>query len=158
MQAQARQQYNQLLRVVRIAVVMSCAAGVAALVGWAPSSIGGAHDNGAPLKLAAAPAQAPGATETATDPARRSADTPTRPTCAERGVTASTPQTERAGESVAAVGCGVRTNQAERTPARNQSEERVDVATLLAWHVQAHNLIQYAYQTTLSSASQTDAK
>jgi len=31
------------------------------------------------------------------------------------------------------------------------------VATLLAWHVQARDLIQYAYQTTLSRPSQVTA-
>jgi hypothetical protein len=152
----ASQRYNQLIRIVRIAVVVSCAAGIAALVGWAPSSISGASDNATPDRLSAAPAQAAGTTETATDQAQRSSDTPTRPTCAERGVIASTPEIGATDESVAVVGCGVRSNLAEGTPA--SSEERVDVATLLAWHVQAYNLIQYAYQTTLSGSPQTDAK
>lgn len=158
MEAQARQQYNQVIRVVRIAVVISCAAGIAALAGWAPSSIGGANDNAAPVRLSAAPAQSAGATEASTGQAHRATDAPTRPTCAELDVGKSTPEVERTGEAITAVGCGVRSNIAEATPASNQGDERVDVATLLAWHVQAHNLIQYAHQTTLSGPSQIVAK
>jgi hypothetical protein len=65
-------------------------------------------------------------------------------TCAELGAIALTPETGRTGEASGTVWCGVRSNLAGGTPASNQSAERVAVATFLAWHVQARNLIQYA--------------
>jgi hypothetical protein len=152
MQTQASQQHNQLGRIAGIAMVMSCAAVIATLLTWAPSSIGSANDNPAPAKLSAMPAQAAGAKQAPADPAHGSSDSPTRPTCAELG------GIEKTGESSGTVGCGVRSNLAGGTPASNQSEERLDVGTFLAWHVQARNLIQYAYQTTLSGPSRTEAK
>jgi len=36
--------------------------------------------------------------------------------------------------------------------------EQEDVATLLAWHVEARSLTQYAYQTTLTEPSRTLAE
>jgi len=144
MRTQASQQHKQQGRIpgIAIAMVVLCAAVMATVVGWVPSSIGSANDNSPPAKLSAVvPVQVGGAKEATADPGDGSRDRPTRPTCAERGV-----------------GCGVGNNVAGGTPASDQSEERVDVATFLAWHVQAHTLIQDAYQTRLSSLSQTEAR
>jgi hypothetical protein len=120
-QAQADQQHDQLLRVARIAILMSGAA----LVGWIPSSIGAANDNAAPAKLSAAQAQAGGASETATDSGHGLSDRPIGPTCAEPGVIASTPEIESTGEfrGGVAVGCGTRSNVAGGTPASSQTKE-----------------------------------
>jgi len=158
MRTQASQQHKQRGRIPGIAMVTTYAAVMVAFVAWVPFSIGSANDNAAPAKLSAVPAQAGGAKEAAADPGHGSSDRPTRPTCAELGGIASTPETQRTVEPGGIVECGVRSNLAGGTPASDQSEERVDVATFLAWHVQAHNLIQYAYQTTLSGPSRTEAK
>jgi hypothetical protein len=148
MQAQVSQWYDQLISVMRIAMVLSGSALMAAAsVGGVASSSGG-NDNAAPVQLSAAAAQAPGPTEAATDPPHGSRHSPTRPTCAEVGAMASTPEIERTGESRGTDGCGPLSTLADGAPAIDRSQERVDLATLLAWHVQAHNSIAYACQTT----------
>ena len=129
MRGQVSQRYDQLIGVMRIALILSGSTLMAAaFVGGAASSSGG-NDNAAPVQLSAAAALAHGATEAATDPAGQSSDSPARPICSERAVMASTLGTENTGEPGDAAGCGV---------GSNQNEEPVDVATLLAWHAQAY--------------------
>lgn len=158
MHTQASQQHKQRGRIPGIAMVISCAAAIAILLTWAPSTIGGANHNPAPSKVSAMPAQAAGANDGPVDRGQGSSDRPTKPICAELDGIASVQETEMTGESSGTVGCGVGSNLAGGTPASNQSEERVDVATFLAWHVQARTLAQYAYQPTLSGPSRTAAK
>ena len=128
-------------------VMMSCAA-VATLLTWARSSIGSANDNPVPIKLSAVPFQAAGAKEAPVDSRRESSERPTRPTCAELAGIASAQTIERTGESNVALGCGVRSNVAGGTQASDQIEERIDVATFLAWHSQARDSIQHVSDAT----------
>ncbi len=151
MQTPASQPHKR-CRIPGIAIV-SCAA-VATLLTWAPSSIGSANDNPVTVKLSAVPSQAAGAKDAPVDSRHESSERPTRPTCAELAGIASTQTTERTGESNVALGCGVRSNVAGGTQASDQIEERIDVATLLAWRSQARNSIQYASDATLSRPSQ----
>ena len=138
MQTQASQQYNQPGRITGIAMVMYCAAVIATLLTWAPSSIGSVNDDAAPAKLSAMPPHGVGAKEAPADPAHESSDSSTRPTCAELGEIALTQETERTGKSGGSVGCGVGSNLAGGTSAgSNRIEEQIDVGTLLAWHLQA---------------------
>ena len=156
MQTHANQQHKQRGRVPGIAMAMSRAVAIAMLLSWAPSSIGSANHDSVPARLPAVPAQTAGAKET---PAagRGSRDSTNFPICAEFRRVAATQNAERSGESTDIVGCGVSNNLAGGMPASNQSEERVDVATFLVWHVQGRNVGQYAYQTTLSGPSRTEA-
>lgn len=116
-------------------VMMSCAT-AATLLTWAPCSIGSANDNPVPVKLSAVPFQVAGAKQAPVDLRRESSERPTRPTCAELAGIASTQATERTGESNVALGCGAQNNVADGTHAGDQLEERIDVATFLAWHSQ----------------------
>ena len=158
MQAHAKRPHDQLIQVMRMAMALSWIALMAALLEGVPSSIGSANENTAAAQSSAAPPQAPGAVESAMDPVHGSSDRPARPTCADLGVIASTPEIEISGESKDTVGCGPRSNLAGGISANAQSEDRVDVATLLAWHVEAHTLIPHAQQTTVSGPSRAQAK
>jgi hypothetical protein len=145
MQTQARPQHQQLVRIAGIAIAGSCAAVIAILLDWAPFSIGGASDNPVPARLSAISVQAATAREALADRAE-STDTPTAPTCAELGGIASIEEPETFGEPRGAVGCDIMFgNLAADAPASSQS----DVEAFLAWHLQARNLIQDAYQTGL---------
>ena len=158
MQAHAKEPRDQLIQVMRIAMALSWIALMAALLEGVPSSIGSANDNIAAAQSSAAPPQAPGAAEAYMDAAQGSSDRPARPTCADLGVIASTPGIETNGKSKDTLGCGMRGTLAGRTPADKQSEDRVDVATLLAWHVEAHTLMPYAQQTVVSDPSRAQAR
>ena len=133
-------------------VVMSCTA-VATLLTWAQCSIGSANDAPVPVKPSTVPFQVAGAKEAPVDSRRESSERPTRPTCAELAGIASTRATERTGESNVALGCGVQSNLADGTRASDQLEERIEVATFLAWHSQVRDTMQYASDTTLSRPS-----
>lgn len=158
MQTQASQQPNLVGRIAGIAVVMSCAAVIATLLTWAPSSTGSDNANAAPDKVSAVPAQAGSVKQAPAEPAHGATDRPTRPTCAELGGVASTQEPDRTEDSSGTVGCGIRGDLADGGPASNQSEKRVNVATFLAWHAQARDLIRYVDQATLSGPSPTEAK
>jgi hypothetical protein len=129
--------------------VMSCAA-LATFLTWAPCSIGSANDDPMPVKLSTLPFQVAGAKQAPVDSRHESSERPIRPTCAEL---ASTRATERAGESNVPLGCGIQSNVADGTQASDQLEERIDVATFLAWHSQVRDTMQYASDTPLSRRS-----
>ena len=158
MQAHAKRPRDQLIPVMRIAMALSWIALMAALLEGVPSSIGSANENTAAAQSSAAPPQAPGAVETAMDPVHGAGDRPGRPTCAGLGVIASTPEIETNNESTDTLGCATRSNLAGGASTNKPSEDRVDVATLLAWHVEANTLIPYARQTTVSGPSQPQAR
>ena len=158
MQAHAKQPHDQLIRVMRIAMALSWIALMAALLEGVSSSIGSANDNTAAAQSSAAPPEPPGAVEAAMDAVHGSGDRPARPTCADLGVIASTPEIETSNESMDTLGCATRSHLAGGTSATKPSEDRVDVATLLAWHVEANTLIPHARQTTLSGPSQPQAR
>jgi hypothetical protein len=71
---------------------------------------------------------------------------------------ASAPEIESTGESGGTVGCAPVSTLADGAPAPDQSEERVDLATLLAWHMQAHYSSAYICQTTPPATSRRGAK
>ena len=150
MQTQVSEQCKQPGRIAGVAMVISRAAFIATLLTWAPSSIGSANDNPAPAKAWAGPAQAAGAKEATAEPGNGSGDLPTRPMCAGHGGITSTQVTAGTGESGGTVACGVGNNLAGGSTTSNQEEELVDVATFLAWHVQARSLSPYAFQATPS--------
>jgi hypothetical protein len=141
MQTQLRQRHHQLSRIAGIATITTSVAVIASLLVWAPSSIGSASTDTAPARLAATPTPAGGAKEVSADPAHGSGDRPSRPTCAEVGEIAAIWQTESAGGPGAAAGCGAPSNLAGDVPVSHQSEDPVDVATFLAWHMQARSSI-----------------
>jgi hypothetical protein len=157
MQMQVSEPCKQPGRIAGVAKDISRAAVIATLLTWAPSSIGGVNDNPAPATASAGPAQAAGAKEATADPGNKSGDLPTRPMCAGPGGIASTQLAEGTSESSVTIVCGVGNNLAGDSPANNQSEEQEDVATFLAWHLQARSLSPYAYQTTLSRPPQIKA-
>jgi hypothetical protein len=114
MQPLASQQHKQWGRIPRRVMVMSCNGVIASLLIWS-SSVGGANDNSAPVKISAVPAQPAGSKEASADKRGGSSNRPTRPTCAELGAMASTQESERTVEASSALGCGVRSNVA-RSP------------------------------------------
>lgn len=158
MKTQADQLHKRRVRIRGISMAMSRAAAIAVLLAWTPSSIGSANHDSARARLPAVPAQVAGTKTVPADPGYGRGDLPTGPMCAELGVIRATRFTEGNEESVDAVGCGLGNNLAGGTPASIHSEDRVDVATFLAWHVEGRNLAQYPYQTTLSGPSRTDVQ
>ena len=136
MQTQGRWQHKQRGWIPNIAMTISCAALIGGLLTCASSSIGGTHGDPAPAQISLAPAQPAGQEAAAAD---STSERPTRPTCAGLVEVASLQQDETTSD---ALGCGVRSNLAGSWSANNQSEKQADVATLLAWHVQARGLIQ----------------
>ena len=159
MKTHANQLHKQRVRITGIAIAMSRAAAIAVLVGWTPSSIGSAnHDSAPAVRLPAVPAQAAGTKAVPADPGHGAGEIPTGPMCAKLGVITAKRFTEGKGESADAVGCGIGNNLAGGAPARTDAEDRVDVATFLAWHVEGRNLGQDVYQATLSAPSRTNAQ
>ena len=141
MQTQSRQLYSQLGRIGGIATtVATSAAVIATFLVWAPPSMGGGDT--APVRIAAAPTRAEGAKDVSADPTRGSGDRPARPTCAERGEIAASQKTEKAGAYIVPTGCGTRSNLAAGAPASHRNADQGDVATFLAWHMQARNSIE----------------
>ena len=67
MQPQASQQHKQWGRIPRRVMVMSCTGVIASLLIWGSSSVGGANNNSAPVKISAVPAQAAGPKEASAD-------------------------------------------------------------------------------------------
>jgi hypothetical protein len=158
MKTQANQLHKRRVRITGMAMAMPRAAAIAVLLAWTPSSIGSADHDSARARLPAVPAQAAGTKAVPADPGYGPGDLPTGPMCAELGVIRATRFTEDNGESADAVGCGIGNNLAGGKPSRAYDEERVDVATFLAWHVEGRNLGQDVYRTTLSDPSPTNAQ
>ena len=155
MKTQADQLHLYRTRITGIAIAMSRAAVITVLLAWAPSSIGSANHDFSPAGLPAVPAQAAGTKAVPAEPGYRPGDFPAGPLCAKLvGITA-TRFIEGTG-AVDAVGCGIGNNLAGGTPARFHDEDRVDVATFLAWHVEGRNLAQDTYQTNPSQTGAQD--
>lgn len=83
-----------------IAVILFCAAGIAAIMGWIPTSIGGASDSAAVTKLEKPQTNTakPVAAKAHTAPVHVANNVPARVTCAECGVIESTREVNRGGE------------------------------------------------------------
>jgi len=158
MKTQVSRLRKQRVRTTGSAMAMSRAAAMAVLLAWTPSSIGSANHDSAPAKLPAVPSQAAGMKEAPANPGHGPGAFPTGPMCAEPGVIRAKRFTEGNGELADAVGCGIGNNLAGGPPSRTSDEERVDVATFLAWHVEGRNLGQDVYQATLSAPSRTNAQ
>lgn len=120
------------MRIAGAAIVVFCAAGIAAALGWIPTSMGGSDDP-KPIELTAAPAQS-GDAEAHADlvqtPNRKAR--PTR--CNDCGVVESIREIADPSEASNAVRCETR-DPAEGIAGGNQDEESVAIATLVAWHV-----------------------
>jgi outer membrane lipoprotein SlyB len=83
-----------------IAVILFSAAGIAAIMGWIPTSMGQSRDN-TELVASGKPATntaKPGVPQAHTAPARVASNTATRATCADCGVIESTREVARKGE------------------------------------------------------------
>ncbi|HKQ24051.1 MAG TPA: hypothetical protein VJT81_06370 [Burkholderiales bacterium] len=156
MKTHANQMLKQRVRITGIPMVMSRAAVIAILVAWTPSSIGSANHDSAPNAGLRA-VRAAGTKAVPADPGHRPGDFPAGPMCAKLAVTAQR-VIEGSGVSADTVGCGMGNNMAAATPARVDEEDRVDVATFLAWHVEGRNLAQNNNQTTPSAWSRTNAQ
>ena len=155
MKTHANRMLKQRVRITGIPMVMSRAAVIAVLVAWTPSSIGSAnHDSAPKAGLRAVPAQAARTKGVPADPGH---GFPAGPMCAKLAVTAQR-VIEGSGVPADAVGCGMGNNMAAGTPARVDEEDRVDVATFLAWHVEGRNLAQNNHQTTPSAWSRTNSQ
>jgi hypothetical protein len=151
MKTQVSELHEQRIRITGAAKVISRAAAIAVLLAWTPSSIGSANHDPVPARLPAEPTQAAGTNAVPVAPAPRSGDLPAGPMCAELSVFTATRVAEANGELADDVGCGIGNNLALGAPVRSNDEERVDVATFLAWHLEGRNLGQDNYQATLSS-------
>ena len=102
----ARKSPHLLVWIAGIAVTLFCAAGIAAIMGWIPTSIGGASDNAALTKLekpqtntAKSAAVKPPAAKAHTAPVQMANNAPpARVKCAECGVIESTREVSHGGE------------------------------------------------------------
>jgi outer membrane lipoprotein SlyB len=125
MEAQVKKAPHPLMWVVGVAIVLFCAAGIAAIMGWIPTSMGGSGDDAAFGKLqeprtgTAKPAAAnartaevpPGklAAKVRTNQVQAPGNAPAKPKCAECGVIESTREvaTQGEGSGLGAVGGAV---------------------------------------------------
>ncbi|MDP1716735.1 MAG: glycine zipper 2TM domain-containing protein [Burkholderiales bacterium] len=92
---------HPLMWIAAIAITLFCAAGIAVIMGWIPTSMGGANDNAALTKLEkpqTSTAKKPAAAKTQTAPVQMANNAPARVKCAECGVIESTREVNRAGE------------------------------------------------------------
>ena len=93
-----------LIWIAGIAVILFCAAGIAAIMGWIPTSIGGASDSAALTKLQKPQTKPqtntakPAAAKAQTAPVQMANNVPARVKCAECGVIESTREVKRGGE------------------------------------------------------------
>lgn len=94
-----------------IAVVLFCAAGIAAIMGWIPTSVGGANDaaNLTQLQKPQTSTSKPAVARTHTAPAQVAKNAPARAKCMECGVIESTREVNHGGEGsgIGAVGGAV---------------------------------------------------
>ncbi len=89
-----------LIWIAGIAVILFCAAGIAAIMGWIPTSMGGAKDDAALAKLQKPQTNTAksAAAKTPTAPVQMANNIPARVKCAECGVIESTREVNRGGE------------------------------------------------------------
>lgn len=89
-----------LIWIAGIAVILFCAAGIAAIMGWIPTSSGGASDNAALTKLEKHQTNTakPVAAKAHTAPVQVASEAPIRAKCAECGVIESTREIKTGGE------------------------------------------------------------
>lgn len=107
METQASKSTHPLLLIAGIAVILFCAAGVAAIMGWIPTTIGGAGASASkPDKIAEAPAaparpaQArPAQAKPHQAPVQVANNAPAKAKCAECGVIESVREIEKAGQA-----------------------------------------------------------
>jgi len=140
MQPHASQQVKQLSRIAGVTMLTSRAAVIATLLTCVQSSIGSdsVNNNSAPAKLSATSAQAASSRKAPAEQALER-DGPSRSTCAELRGIASAERPQTTGGSSDIGGCAVRSNFGGRSLTGNQTKERIDIATFLAWHMQARN-------------------
>src|SRR5260221_12085414 len=107
MQTQNHQSPHTMLWIAGIAVILFCAAGIAAIMGWIPTSTAGAGSSAAPV---AAPVQS-ASSRTYSAPARNASSAPARSICTECGIVESTREISEPGKG-SGIG-GVRGEAAE---------------------------------------------
>ncbi len=96
----ARKSPHLLIWIAGIAVTLFCAAGIAAIMGWIPTSMGGAKDDAALTKLQKPQTSTAksAAAKTPTAPVQVADNVPARVKCAECGVIESTREVNSGGE------------------------------------------------------------
>ena len=120
------------MRIAGAAIVVFCAAAIAAALGWIPTSMGGGDDPKS-IELTAAPAQSRDAQAHADLVQTQSRNArPTR--CNDCGVVESMREIADPSEASNVVRCETR-DPAQGIAGGNQDEESVAIATLVAWHV-----------------------
>jgi outer membrane lipoprotein SlyB len=95
METQANKFPHPLIWIAGIAITVFCAAGVAAIMGWIPTSMGGPSDNAATPQASAA---RPAAAKAHTAPAQVASNAPAQARCAECGVIESIREIDTQGE------------------------------------------------------------
>jgi len=128
-------QRNSFGRLAGSGIFIARAAACAAFLTLASSSIGSDSGKDAPPRVSAAPASINGAKQVRAK-SMDEANKPARLACN----SVSVPVIEGAGASGATVGCGERGNPAAHISISNPDDERMDLETLLAWHLAALNL------------------
>ena len=123
--------HNWLGRMPGISMALPCVAAI--LLTWGPSSIGGTSAVAAPAVLPEILIPADSANEV-------------------HG------STEANGPLCAGAGAWCAANNLFDGAPVDHSQEWVDVATFVEWHVQARHLAQYDYQTTLTALTGAEAK
>jgi outer membrane lipoprotein SlyB len=108
METQASKFPHPMMWIAGVAITVFCAAGVAAIMGWIPTSIGRPGDNAAAPQVSAPQPPAPAA-RTSTAPAHVASNAPAHARCADCGVIESTREVDTQGEGsgVGAVGGAV---------------------------------------------------
>ena len=147
MQLKIRKPWRLPMRIASAAIVVLCAAGVAAVLGWTPSSMGGApkpNQLTAPLQpgdpnAQALPLQAPNGNTRATR-------------CGDCGVVESMREIADPSERGSATRCEPGGNPVTGTAGGGETEN-VPIETLVAWHVYARTGMGCVDELTLAPSS-----
>ena len=138
-----------LTRIAGVALVLSCAAGIALFIRWIPTSMGSPRAIVAPAELPSGLAQR---SDVETSPGIRARQA----RCPDCGVIESTREVRRPTEANATDQCAVRGHSSAATTGGNQGAENADLAILLDWHIDAH-YVYGALRHGIGCAPQTAA-
>jgi hypothetical protein len=133
MRTQDRKSRRPVTRIAGVALVVSCAAGIAGFIKWIPASIGSPNAIVTPAGLPSSLAQGSGA-----DTAPLGIGS-SRATCPDCGVIEPTRETGKSSDSSATDRCPDQGNSAAATTGSTQTAENADLALLLDWHLNARN-------------------
>jgi outer membrane lipoprotein SlyB len=108
METESGRSFHPLMWIASIAVTVFSALGIAALMGWLPTSIGSSNDSAVAPKVVVAPAH-PDTRKSHTAPPRLASNSPIKSTCIDCGVIESTREIDKhgAGSGLGVVGGAV---------------------------------------------------